>query len=100
MNTEAHCFPRAEKPFPKLDARLQLANGSLPHTDLFRRGCVQQPPRQKAFASPRARDGKILKQRSASKQIQIARVRMLPIEKALSGLAAPGPLIVEPRQSS
>jgi hypothetical protein len=59
-----------------------------------------QPAGQRRLAGARARDRQQLEERALAEQVEIVRVRMVIVAKAIAGLPAADPAVLEPRQAA
>ena len=94
MHARAHRLAYAEQFFVKFDARVQIADCPMPRNNFLDRRRSQQPGCQRLLARSRPRRAQKFKQRSPTKDVQIACVWMSRIEESSPGLSGSCPAIL------
>ncbi len=100
MHPRSNVSPGQRQRFAQIEERSKLLDGLLPFGDLLRRGGRGQPASELRFAGARPGDRQQLEERAGAEQIEIVRVQVVVVAKAIAGRAGARPAVFDSGQAS
>jgi hypothetical protein len=100
MNTSPHFFSGKDETLAEIETRRQLLDGGLARTNFRHGSSGLQPLRKCLLASASACRTEQLKETGGAKDIEIPRIGMSGVEKALTGLSCACPAILDAADAS
>ena len=86
--------------FAQIEQRSKLRDGFLPGGNVGRGSRRCQPSGERRFSGPRACDRQQLEQRTMAEQVEVVRVEVVVIAKAIAWLARARPAVLDSSQAA